>query len=117
MLLLLITRVNGPQVQKDGVWVERELFLMKKEVGFSHLGGKDMQDYIELREIDKVIASDGGGGRLLDNVKKEERFSERSHCFLYKLTFVQTCFLSTSSSVCAVSLPASPALCSHAAFK
>ena len=68
--------VMGIQMQKAGVWAERQLFLTRRELGFSLIGGTFLQDFIQLLQIETIKVFDESRGQLLEgsiNVFDESR--------------------------------------------
>lgn len=50
------------QIQKNGSWGDRQLYLTSRELGFSYVDGDALLDFIPLSEIDTVSDSPDGGG-------------------------------------------------------
>ena len=63
----------GIQMQKAGVWVERQLFLTRRELGFSLIGGTFLLDFILLLQIETIKVFDGSRGQLLEGMSAENR--------------------------------------------
>ena len=65
--------VMGIQMQKAGVWAERQLFLTRRELGFSLIGGTFLQDFIQLLQIETIKVFDESRGQLLEGMSAENR--------------------------------------------